>query len=143
MSRKRADYIWHVTLDTGHGVRSHRCDVDSTVITIVGQQVAEALKAGSADIRPGYRIEPHAAGAALMAMVVGDTAGPLVSVAVAPHSRVSARLWGLLEQDGPAPAAPWCAIRMLPDVVADLGALSWLGDFERCLAWAWLERNDE
>ena len=34
---------------------------------------------------------------------------------------------------------PWCAVVMMPFVSPM--ETRWLGDFERCLAWAWLERE--
>lgn len=38
---------------------------------------------------------------------------------------------------------PWCAIILTPLTGTDLASRDWLGDFERCLAWAWLERNKQ
>ncbi len=81
---------------------------------------------------------------------------PIVMCAVAGDESAAAELWPVLESfyldltDG-APyraidwqpptqpeSTPWLAVVLvsLTDVSAD-----WLGDFERCLAWAWLERH--
>ena len=38
------------------------------------------------------------------------------------------------------PPAPWLIVALLPALTAwDRTRWDWLGDFERCLAWAWLE----
>lgn len=63
--------------------------------------------------------------------------------------RGAEKLWHLLWTgvEGPAvpvdaqPDAPWCAVRLELGILADLPAAEWLGDFERCLAWTWLERQ--
>lgn len=34
---------------------------------------------------------------------------------------------------------PWLAVSISPLLRFDLDAATWLGDFERCVAWAWLE----
>ena len=39
------------------------------------------------------------------------------------------------------PAEPWCAVLIhLTLALADPSASAWLGDFERCVAWAWVHR---
>lgn len=38
------------------------------------------------------------------------------------------------------PGEPWCAVRLEPGIALYPETAHWLGDFERCLAWAWLER---
>ncbi len=48
------------------------------------------------------------------------------------------RVWPdlpVLEQ----PDAPWCVALLLPALATDHGAQAWLGDFERCAAWGWME----
>ena len=37
--------------------------------------------------------------------------------------------------------APWLAVITHPTLAAHLGATEWLGDFERCVAWAWITRH--
>jgi hypothetical protein len=72
---------------------------------------------------------------------------PLVTIAVAAKSKVSARLWSELQRPipgsspaaGDPPRAPWVAARLYPTLALDPDAAVWLGDFERCLAWAWIE----
>jgi len=48
-------------------------------------------------------------------------------------------LWRKGEYQGPP--VPWCAVSVHTPVGAFPEALDWLGDFERCIAWAWITRN--
>jgi hypothetical protein len=40
-------------------------------------------------------------------------------------------------------AVPWLGVLLLPTAVAAREAMDWLGDYERCLAWAILEEHCE
>ena len=40
------------------------------------------------------------------------------------------------------PSAPWLAVVLLPGIATDTDAAHWLGDFERCLAWLIIEREN-
>lgn len=73
---------------------------------------------------------------------------PVAIVAVAQRPRCGADVWANLlahaarlgmasPADRPQPPAPWCAALLLPGIVGT-DAPEWLGDFERCLAWAWV-----
>ncbi len=75
---------------------------------------------------------------------------PLVTLGVAKSSRQSAVLWPLM--NGPTmpvvkahtkcPDAPWLAVAIWPTIVMHSEALEWLGDLERCIAWAWMESKN-
>ena len=41
------------------------------------------------------------------------------------------------------PAAPYCAVILWPSIATAPDALEWLGDFEQCIAWAWINDNPE
>ena len=79
---------------------------------------------------------------------LGEPPGPtpLVTLGVAPTSLASAELWRQMVPGGgeeqvprpPAPAVPWLAVKLYPTATLWPEAMSWLGDFERCIAWAWL-----
>lgn len=141
-----AEYIHHITLDTGHIRRSPRAEVDDAAITLVRQQIDEALAGMSVEIRPGYTIMANTAAGALLVTVLAAGKAPLCTIAVARHSRQSKALWRLLKEPagigaqatGDAPPPPWCAVRLYPALTARPTALTWLGDFERVAAWAWI-----
>lgn len=66
---------------------------------------------------------------------------PLVQIGVAPDSLAGADLWRTWlgrDRDDRTPSAPWCCARLMPALALYRAAAHWLGDFERCVAWAWI-----
>ena len=143
-------YLNHLTLNTGHIRRSSRGDVAPEAISHTRDLLADAIFAGApiAMPVPGYclQVEPFGSRRSMLATVSRGT-DPLLSIGVA--ARATVAMWGqmlaLQHQvwpDLPAldqPSAPWCAALLLPALAHDHGAASWLGDFEQCAAWAWLD----
>lgn len=77
---------------------------------------------------------------------------PIVEVGVAEHSRCGAKLWRALHEmarntgtrvstsEDRCPPEPWVAALLLsPGAAIYSDAMQWLGDFERCVAWTWIE----
>lgn len=76
---------------------------------------------------------------------------PIAEVGIAAHSRCGATLWrnlhAMAAQQGATvatdathcPPEPWVAALLHAGASIYIDAMSWLGDFERCLAWAWWE----
>lgn len=94
----------------------------------------------------------HLSGRCLTAAVYRDVAPnqPLALIAVADHQRCGSTTWANLRAIAdqyriPAmtslrqPPTPWCAALLLPGIATDAEAAHWLGDFERCLGWAWVQ----
>ncbi|KQZ81860.1 hypothetical protein ASD64_08860 [Mesorhizobium sp. Root157] len=151
-------YLWHVTLDTGHRRQSYRPEASQIAIDAVDLELRRALRDGVAEIRlgaeagtiPVYRLKASNSGPVLLATILRDIGKqdvPLVTMAVAPKSRGAAEIWRALHDgrdDIPydpdsIPPAPWCAARFEAGIEQDLRAATWLGDYERLLAWAWIE----
>ncbi len=143
-------YIDHLTLNTGHQRRSLRSEVRDDVIDHTRELLADAIDAGG-DVDmpvPGYRlyVEPFGSRRAALCTVYRH-AEPIATIGIA--ARPARALWGQLialrhrlEPDAPPlgePQAPWCAVMLLPAIREAADALDWLGDFERCAAWAWIE----
>lgn len=66
---------------------------------------------------------------------------PLATIGIAPVSLASREVWLSLtgrERDDMTPSAPYCAVRMQRNLLYP-GAAHWLGDLQRCLAWAWVD----
>lgn len=132
-------YLWHVTLNTGESHRSYRNEVRDAIMTLLRQQIDEALAGLDVAIKPGYRLKADTVGGALVGTVMRDRDDPLCTIAVARNARQGAAIWRLLQEAGSPPRSPWCAVRLYAGLAYDPDALIWLGDFERCLAWAWLD----
>jgi hypothetical protein len=97
-------------------------------VTVEGAILAATVSRSDVDFLPGYR-RGHI---------------PLVTFAVAPGPAelpVAAKLLGV--PPGADVWAPACIVRIEPSIVLAPSDTGWLGDFERCLAWAWIEGLDE
>lgn len=157
-------YITHLTLNSGHTARTPRSDVSASVTKLLADWLPTAVNSGRSHALPVPELShfsaqvfvqdgglvvtvsaplgPHVPGQAH----VGQTI-PLVTFGVAQRSRQGAALWAMLLQAFGAkpglqePGAPWCAVAVHPSLGAFTGPVDWLGDFERCVAWAWITRN--
>ena len=108
----------------------------------------------------GYQVKVTAAEGALLATVTEAESGrPLVSFGVAGDERTSKSLWpmvvrlylnvmdtpGFRAADAEAPPlhpppTPWCAAAV---ILPTPGEALWVADFERVMAWAWLEKQKD
>lgn len=158
-------YIEHLTLATGHLRRSPRSEVAGEVMARVSPWLSALVDGGKALPLPvselaHYTALPATYDGSLLVTISGPalTKGPmkgkgppLVTIGVAKRPRHGDALWPLLT--GPVmppvkrgvqrPAEPWCAVVIHPTIVMHLEASEWLGDLERCVAWAWIERNSK
>lgn len=148
-------YLWHVTLNTGHGRKSPRDEVAQQALDAVALELSRALTGKETDLRIGpgteksYRLKATVVGAVLLCTVLTGAGAPLVTFGVAPRSRDADKLWSLLHQGAhdlatkanDVPEPPWCAVRIeMQSIANDPGSLEWLPDFERLLAWVWIEK---
>jgi hypothetical protein len=146
-----ASYVHHLTIDSGHARRSWRHEIEPAALAASRALLQRALTAPDGAPVPlpvplqRYHMAASAPGRCLVAVVSADDGGQLlqlITLGVAPHSRCGATLWRRLMQGDaaqPPPPAPWCAVRLHPHLAAELDAAYWLGDYERCIAWAWLD----
>lgn len=107
-----------------------------------------ALPAGLTDYRAAVLLE----NGGLLVTVYGPArdggeAPPLVTFGVAKRRRQGRDLWAMMvAQHGARPGTrmpgePWCAVALHPALALDPEADAWLGDFERCVAWTWIEQR--
>lgn len=134
---------FHVTLQTGHASRSYRQDVsDHTIATLRPLVCAD----GEYEI-PGVaarKLRVTRTGRLLFATILAED--PICTLAIADRSVGADRLWEMIHERTKAatdpsrpPAAPWCAARFEPGFTAYHEDPAWLADFQRCLAWTFLE----
>lgn len=143
----------HITLDTGHVRWSPREEVDAGLYRLLLDHIAAALH-GPAPIPelPGWTAHAAAEDGILILTVsrhLRDAIVPLVSIGVTAESRRLVALDRLMRRDDlsiPPIAAearvrgPWCLVRLYPTVaLIPPQDLAWMGDYERCVAWAWLD----
>ncbi|GGE01859.1 hypothetical protein GCM10011390_20870 [Aureimonas endophytica] len=151
------DSLVHITLNTGHRRQSPRSEATQLAVDSVAVELSRALRDGETsillgnltDAPPHYRLKASAVGSALLCTVFAPIGAPLVTFGIAKRSLHSAKLWELLHKtidhaetsaERPPPT-PWLGVRIEPTIALDLSAMSWLGDYERIVAWAWIERR--
>ena len=157
-------YINHITMTTGHLVRTSRGDVPPEVTALLAPWLQGLVSTGKAAPLPVPGLAEYSAQAFVqdggLVVTVSAQVGPhapgephkgptmpLATLAVAQRSRHGAALWELLASAFGAkpglqePRTPWIAVALHPSAAAYTGALDWLGDFERCIAWAWITRH--
>lgn len=147
----------HITLTTGHARMSPRSEVDHGFLAELRPIIAEAEHHGEADLPTPSglmllrRLMPRSASPHVAVWAIREVNGPaLATIALALETRSGAELWRELhaftEPFNPhktraedAPDAPWLGV--VPHVTSLLrpDAMLWLGDAERCIAWAWIE----
>lgn len=149
-----SQHIHHLTIQTGHTRRSWRHEIEPSALMGSAALLEAALRNGRVDlpVEPaGHCLRVTGEGRCMVATVYHDEL-PLVTFGVASHSRCGAGLWrilcsGAIVAEGGchldpdrAPQEPWCAARLEIGITLMPDSASWLGDLERCIAWAWLDR---
>lgn len=144
-------YINHITLSTGHVRRSPRGEVTDETLQALRPWLQAALAAPHplpGPLGQAYALQASVQDGALLGTVLTVPAGtPLVSFAVAQRSRQAGQAWALMcarhgcQAGLLAPPTPWCAVALHPALLHDVEATGWLGDFERCVAWAWIKHE--
>ena len=157
-------HINHITLSTGHIARTSRADVAPEVTKLLAEWLPGTINTGKPHPLPVAELSHFSAqvfvqdGALVVtvsAPVGPHTQGkphtgkamPLVTFGAAQRSRQGAPLWDMLvkafgSKSGlKQPDTPYCAVAVHPGIAIYAGPVEWLGDFERCVAWAWITRN--
>ena len=147
-------YLNHITLSTGHTRRSPRAEVAQDTIKALSPWLKACMDyvdpyplPGLLGARDSFVMSASVEGGGLVCHVGHQVDGPLVTFGIAARSRQSGELWAwLCAQYGSrealvAPATPWCAVALRPAYLVQHGVSAWIGDFERCVAWTWLESS--
>jgi hypothetical protein len=139
----RRPFIWHVTLETGHSSRSYRQDVADAAIEVL-RPLVRADGDYPVPSVAGRSLRVTRSGRLLLATILAEA--PICTLAVAGRSVGAERLWQMIHKDVRAatdaskpPRAPWCAARFEAGLLHHLDDRPWLVDFQRCLAWTWIE----
>jgi hypothetical protein len=147
-------YINHITLSTSHTRRSPRAEVSDETIRALRPWLRAAIEnqddyplPGPLGACDGFVAQASIKDGALICHVGHMQSGPLVTFGVATRSRQSGELWAWMcaqygsKADLLVPGTPWCAVALHPAYALQHGISAWMGDFERCVAWTWLERR--
>ncbi|AAP95154.1 hypothetical protein [[Haemophilus] ducreyi] len=145
--KTKEQYIYHVTVDTGHARKSPKSEVPSELIGQLKQWVKDMLDGqlrGIFDTKYTCRVGKHHS--KLCEFVISKTDDnfnhtDLVNFVVCRESRHNRQAWKLVGGQGNAPEVPFCAVKLHNQNIQldDMFNLSLFADFERCIAWAWLD----
>ena len=147
-------HLEHVTLNTGHTRRSPRSEAADEVVRGLAVGLDRAIATKAREPISGFALFSYsvtALGRAAM-VTLWREAAPVVTFGVVADAKDSAKLWrtpcikaaraSTRRNPERPPAAPWLGVRM------EAGAAStppddllWLANFERCLAWTFIERR--
>lgn len=159
MLKDNTTYINHITLTTGHTRRSYRREVSHEIIATLQPMILALAQSGEATlpIDDGeWRIDGPQMGKSCRVWTVWHRDNsPICTIGLATKSRCGGEIWRALHDmpmppddvvitdRGDVPAAPWLAVRLHIGAALHPDCQPWLGDFERCLAWAWIEHRSE
>lgn len=143
----KQNYLTHATASTGHSRRSYRSEVADDVVAAVKSWLPDLMAGRPRGVLGDrYAVRREWSNGKSIGFVVGrldDQMRPvdIARIAVCRHSKRAAPSWQFVGGKGAPPRVPFVAADLLTDNIeaADLMALPVIEDFERCLAWAWLE----
>lgn len=149
-------YLHHITLTSGHSRRSYAGEVSPGAVAVCQdliRRITSGETAESVEIPgTGCYLSGRASSRCLVASVwYPGVAASLATIGVAAHSRCGATLWRQLHtwRQTPVvtdplrcPPEPWVAAALDAGIEHHMEAAHWLGDFERCLGWAWVRMVD-
>lgn len=153
-----ATHLDHLTLSTGDVRRSPRSEVSEETMEILAPWIADGIARGVPVPLPVPDLARYSArlisppGALLVTVYAPDPDAarteatvPIATFGVAADARAAALLWRMLTGALPVgpgvampDATPWLVVALHPSLQMYPGALAWLGDFERAVAWAWI-----
>jgi len=141
------NYLTHATTSTGHIRRSYRHEVADDVVSTLKCWLPDLLTGQLrciVDDRYAARCDWYngkAIGLVVCRLDAEMRQTDLVRFSVCRHSKRATPAWEYAGGEGSPPRVPFVAAGLLQDniVAEDLPVLPVIGDFERCLAWAWLE----
>lgn len=147
-------HINHLTINTGHVRRSPKSEAPDDVTRRLLPTILAALKGSRVKVTgTDCTMTAGATGTALSVAVYGrpvnETENPLILFTVATDKESSKIAWdglwhvapgmvpGIQKIDIP-PAPPWISVLVCAGFMMELDFASMAGDFERCVAWAWI-----
>lgn len=145
-------YIRHITLQTAHSRNIEKSEISAESIEFCTDLITSCLLNPNEKVSiknfDGYYFSAGNTGGKSLFGTVWYGELPLVTFVVAKKSRNAAKVWQELHRNvtleaktdvKDVPSVPFIAVSV--QVTANLvpDAMSWLGDFERCIAWAWMD----
>lgn len=143
----KQNYLAHATASTGHSRRSYRSEVADDAVATVKSWLPDLMAGRPRGVLGDrYAVRQEWGNGKSVGFVVSRLDAQMrsvdiVKIAVCRHSKRAVPAWRFVEGKGAPPRVPFVASDLLSDNIeaSDLMSLPVIADFERCLAWAWLE----
>lgn len=151
-------YINHITLQSAHSRDSFAREVSRATLEACKKLIEKCLASNEiveiAEYPGFYLLCNQFGGRVLSGSIWYGTKKPiaLANFAIAIKSKNSKKSWAALHKfstltpatdSGKPPSVPWIAVSIVPEAAAYPDAMQWFGDFERCLAWAWVTHGQQ
>ncbi len=133
-------YFNHITIDTGHSRHSYRDEVSEGVIATMTDWVRRMKKDDEIiNIYDNYTCQLLHINSKMADFMVGiDNDGveyDVLRFTICLHSRYKQRAWHTVDGKGKAPQTPFIAVKFINVLFVEPA----LSDFERCLAWGFID----
>lgn len=146
----KQNYLTHVTVNTRHSCRSYRNEVsDSVVDTVKGWLPTLMSGQPHGVLHDRYAVRQEWGNGKSIGLVVSRLDAQMqptdiVRIAVCRHSKRAAASWQFVGGNGTPPRVPFVAAGIINEHIEqeDLMAIPAIADFERVIAWAWMEYLD-
>lgn len=142
-------YIYHVTINTGDIRKSPRSEVDQDIIDLMKKWIKNLEKGElQAVYEDKYAVRINQSSGKMIEFYIfriddNFEQTDLIQMVVCKHSSKKEIAWSLFGENNsiPVPKVPFCGVKLIQENIKinDFPHLSLLADFERCLAWGWLE----
>lgn len=137
-------YLNHHTTNTKHNAKSNFGDVPSDIVLYLQGLLDKGNELPIGDLPYTCHIIEQTQAFALFAINNKD-GQTIVRFGVCLKSRYAKKVWQWVDEtsDPPLNYAPFLVVCLVTDniTVGDMPYLPLFADFERCLAWAWIDNN--
>ena len=148
MERKFVEkYIYHITTITGHVRKSPRSEISPDTVNILRPWIKDLLNGQlRAIFDTKYTCRTEMKDSKMCEFVISKINEnfkhmDLIRFVVCRNSQRKASAWALVGGQGDPPDVPFCAVQLINDNIQpeDLQHFGLFADFERCIAWSWLD----
>lgn len=141
-------FINHYTVNTNHLRESPRSEVTKEALEFCTEILNTMLTGKSADIVDSYKIHGTIEKNYCLAVIFKATdknKTPLIKIGITNNENEAKTVWLAIANNDDLPitnlpSTPFVIARITDHGISDFELLQWVGDFERVLAWAWIEK---
>lgn len=142
-------FLTHATVDSGHSKRSYRNEVDDEIVELLKTWLPDLFAGKLRGVIDDYYAvrcdwyNSKSVGFTVSRMDAEMQATEIVKFSVCRHSKRAKPSWEFVGGKGTPPPVPFVAATIYSNnlIVDDLASIAAIADFERCLAWAWMESH--